>query len=155
MKYSIATILLLASLPVFSQVKYTTTDGVNVVAVNADGSSDTLSTAYQVKGEYRAIIAHQNSDEPIVMVLQNTLGSDVSWSHTTTGTITGTVSGITLTENKTYCTAQLQQRGSNPRTYTLGRATDATVVLTSMNSSLAATDPSSLNYVAVNIIVYQ
>lgn len=150
-------ITLLLSLPVFlsAQVSYTLTTDAGIVAVNADGTMDTLTSAYQVKGEYIAILSHQNTDAPVATVLQNTLGT-ITWAYSTTGTYTGTVSGGTkFSENKTFCTTTLQERGANPRTYALGRTSDSVVTLSALNSSLSSTDPATTNKIAIHIIVYQ
>lgn len=153
----LATILLcLTALIGCCQVRSTVYTGGLVISENADGTFDTISTTEVAPKEYIALLSQSSTSAPTEVVLKNTLGVTPSWSYTTTGTYTLTATSLspTFVADRTVCSAELQLRGSNPRTYSCGRNTDSTVILYSMNSSLSTSDPGTTNQILIKIQVY-
>jgi hypothetical protein len=138
------------------QVKSTVFTNGEVIVLNADGSTDTIPSPSIEPREYIALLSQDATAAPTAVVLKNTIGLTPTWAYTTTGTYTASVIADTppFLVDKTVCTAQLQTRGSNPRTYSCGRTGDRTIVLHSMNSSLALSDPATSNQILVKIQVF-
>jgi hypothetical protein len=141
---------------VYAQVKSTTLVADKVIVLYNDGTLDTLDTPEIAPKEYVALLTQDNTNAPVATVLKNTLGATPIWTYTGTGTYTASVitaNPLFLT-SKTVCESILQTRGSNPRYYSCGRTTDSAIVLYSMNSSLAVSDPATSNSILVTIKVY-
>lgn len=53
---------------------------------------------------YTALINQEGTDAPTAEVLENTLGSDITWSYSATGTYYGAVTSEIFTADNTYST---------------------------------------------------
>jgi len=153
LKFILATVLLFWLAFGEAQIKYAILDDAGVIRVDASGVVDTTSSENVPPKEYIALLSQVNTDAPIATVYKNELGGTVVWTYKTTGVYTGTLAGAFPT-NKTTGYASLQTRGSNPRSYIVGRATDDTVDVYALSSSLTATDPATSNEFLVHIRVY-
>jgi len=154
MKNLLTIIFCLTALIGCCQVKSTVLIDGEVIVSSADGSLDTIPYPEIEPREYIALLSQDATNAPTALVFKNTLGTVPSWAYTTTGTYTATTSDPLFLVANTACSAILQARGSNPRTYTCGRAADDTIVLYSMNSSLSLADPATSNQILIKIQVF-
>ncbi len=138
------------------QIKSTVFTNGHVITVDANGVTDTIQSPDIAPREYVALLSQDATNAPTAVILKNTLGVTPSWAYTTTGTYTLTATSLspTFIADKTVCSAEIQLRGSNPRMYSCGRNSDSTVILYSMNSSLATSDPGTTNQILIKIQVF-
>lgn len=121
---------------------HVTTGGLATQLVTGTG---TLTTGYKV---YTALISQSSSSDPTVTVIENTLGGTITWSRTSAGFYTGTLSSA-FTANKTICLNNLTSTGS-----LIFRRNSLNTVIINTFDSTAANQDDRLSGTCIEIRVY-
>jgi hypothetical protein len=100
---------------------------------------------------YRALLSQNGTDNPVVTILENTLGAAVVWTYDAVGSYLGTCTGV-FTVNKTAIhTGQNYGNLGNEVTYAYPNDVD-TVYIETIDDKVSAND--ILNNTFVEILVY-
>lgn len=153
MKKLLYLLLLLPFLSFGQHVKYSVVIGDNYITVNELGELDTVSATLLPPKKYEAILTIEAALNPSIRLLRNDLDATITWSHSSTGVWTGTLTGA-FKVNRTTVVIQQQGRGASYRIYSGEYTDDNTITVYAMNNSFTLADPSVSQQVYVSIQVY-
>lgn len=116
------------------------------VATTYDLMSAAGGASYDV---YTATLTQEGTDDPVAIVLENTLGGTVVWDYISTGNYSATLTGV-FTVNKTTCFFALNA----PSTFGITYDRDSDDVLTFQTSEEAVPSDDILYKSLIEIRVY-